>query len=80
MQNSTQLNSRNNPISRYLIWNKPVVRWFFKPLVVGMIIMLGAFTPHTTTIAHTNEVLALVGLIGLVWGGKIFFFNQMLKG
>lgn len=76
MQNTT----RTNLVSRYLLFNRPVVRWLFKPLVVAMIFVLGASTPHATTMTHTSEVLALLGLIGLVWGGKIFFFNQMLKG
>lgn len=68
-----------HPFSRNLILNRRVVRWLLKPLVVGMILVLGAFTPHVTTMTHTSEVLALVGLISLVLGVKIFFFNQMFK-
>jgi xanthosine utilization system XapX-like protein len=77
MQNKIQI----NPITHYLIFNRPVVRRLFKPLVVGMIILLGVFTPHaSTTISHATEVLALLGLIGLVWGMKIIFINRMFKG
>ncbi len=78
MQNTSQ----TNPITHFLIFNRPVTRWLFKPLVVGMIVLLGAFTPHavTTTVTHAEEVLALLVLISLVWGMKIIFINQMFKG
>lgn len=75
----TQSTARHNLVSRCLIWSRPVTRRLFKPLVVGMILVLGVANSHTATTVDTSSILTLIGLMCLVMGAKFLFLNKILN-